>query len=313
VKGRDDALVSARSRVSAQVSASVSSTASRLVKDWREGSRRGVDVVNVVQMEQRTSFTHAELIEPKGETVTLAGTTRQLACLDRQQAQRVLEQELTSSLATFESRARNALQAREKGDYAAFTASFREATAESERCVPLVFQVATLAGGQADLSQRFWGQLKALTEAAADVRSGVRVGVKVEAPGFPDDVRQQLSRSVCEAVQSDDLTCVPAPDCGGVTHLVTVTGEANCRFGGLGHTCQPQVSLHGTECRTRRQAFLSPYAGPVLKGTNVKDEEKALRKALGNITADVVRAWVVQSLSREIPMRAAPPAGGASS
>ena len=128
--------------------------------------------------------------------------------------------------------------------------------------------------------------------------------VAVDAQGVPADEAQRLGADVAATVRDSGFAVGQANACGTSSYLLTVIvkkDESSCRYGGLGWNCSPQLGLAAKDCKSGRTAFSVPWTG-LLKGSHVKDEERALRKALSVAAGAPLKLWVRTALASELPV-----------
>jgi hypothetical protein len=253
---------------------------------------------------EKAEYKHAELITAVGKPVTSGDETFVLACLERSKAAAALGQDLVSPLAVFDSTSARAFEAGKREDRPAFAAAFREAGRASVQCLPILAQIAAL-GAQTAETRRVPEALRSLAVEAARLRSLTTFQVALDAQGVAPDLASSVAETLRQALARIGREArVGEPACApGITYGVSASLEPRCHWGSLGHTCAPQLQLTGRECSTQRVAFELGFTDPrQVSGSDLREADRALRRALGQLTAGLLEPRLRTALSTELPI-----------
>jgi hypothetical protein len=302
-----DAHQTARQRALADLASQIQVQVRAQLISNEQFTRRGTKTLDTEHVESKIDVTTTmNLVGAQSlESCEEKGTFYLLLGLDRAKARSTLLAELRPTLGRFHAAQARAEEALQRLDRPGFTAAWLEARQAGAASLPLAAQIGALGPMPAEV-QRIGTDLGAIAAAGSQLRAQTSFQVALEAPGVPADlasstaelVRQVLARLSREATLGD-AACSPS----SATYRVEVRLDPRCHWGSLGHSCAPQVQVIATECAGGRRIFEAGLGDPKqIAATDSRDADRALRKALGLLTAERVEARLKEALATELPL-----------
>lgn len=275
----------------------------RVIETSRKNGLLSSERTVTEKFEQRARFAHAELIRPVGATAELGRETHALACLDRAAASAALERDLAPSLAAFRASCRRAREATDRQDSAGFASAYRAATQAAISGLAVVAQLRALARpstAEAELDR----ESADLVEQASRFRAAASFRLAVTGD-VPDDLRRVVADAFRGALATVAREVRLADDCGNASravYLVRVRAEGDCRWGTLGHTCRPRFGVHAEQCTSGRVVLDASVHPAELGASDARDPERALRKAIRPLSAELIEPSLREAFAAELPL-----------
>jgi len=301
--GRFDAEARARAAVARRISSAIAVETERVAQLARaDGEDRSSRSLKQVIREQ-ADFRHAELIRIAGAPAQRGDEAWALACLDREEALEVLRREMEASLARFESAAARARAAIATKDAPGFTQAFTESVSLEPELLPRLAQMRAIAAEPPAEERAVAAAVRELHLEAGRIRGDAIIRLQLRAADVPADLRDAVLESFRAAVSDLGLRAVVTRDgaCAPGSHLVRVDVEPSCRWGSLGHACRPKFAVEGEACDSHRVAFQAGF-DDLTQGTDAREIERALRKALGRIDREKLKGKLRDLLGAEFPL-----------
>ena len=307
VDGREEAEARARAAVVRRLGSEIAVATDRMVELSRKDGVLSTDRTLRQRFKEEAKFRHGELVALVGEPALHDGQTYAFACLDRAIAAATLERELDRPLAAFDEAAGRAERAAGQGAHAPFAAAHREAAALAPGVLVLLGQLHAVLGAPPAAEAPFRERWKQLFVREQELRASVAVRLHVQGEELPIELRANVVEALraafvelgVPATVGDGAACTTA-DRG--LYLVRVEAAAGCAWGALGHTCRPRLVARVQECSTQRLVFDAGLLPEGLRGTDGRDPERALRKALRDVTVARVAPELQRLLGGELPL-----------
>ncbi len=303
-----DAEQAAKGRLIEQLNSEIESETVRAMERIKQNTNVDVRVKITSKIKHASRFEHGHLVQLIGQPHKHQGRHYALACLERDALVRIYDADLKRGLAQFNEAHSQAMQAVEEGHNAAFTAAWRLAQKEADGVNGIFVEVRVVQEQPSALEEEFRAAWHTLLQHKIQIQSQeVLIAFKAD-----EDFNSQLSRNLEEnlrqAIMDMGLTVRPATiscdDLKKPTYLVEVLAESGCRWGGLGHSCTPNLQITTRHCGghvAQRVIFESNLQDAKAKGTDPRKKEKALSKAIKKMKKETFSALLSKSFASEIP------------
>ena len=302
--GPEDARAIARSRVAKQINSTLSSEVERVVQIVASGKSVRREKSFREEIVETSEFRHAHLIRDDFQVGVRRKEYFALACLDRKKAAQAVRGELGEVLPSFEAAAKRAVEAADAVRFSDFTIALTQAERRLPEVLVVLAQLSAIARRQSEEESTVREQWARLQRAASRMRQEISLSIAVSAPDLPPEATSQLTDGLRNAFSELGLDATGSVgSCSGVlSHVVRVGAVPNCRWGDLGHSCAPAVTVEGQPCANGSSKFNLVIEGKDLRGVDGRSAELALKKALRKFTSERMRTQLVQALSGLLPL-----------
>lgn len=307
VEGVEDAEAQARAAVARQISSSIESEVERVVTAVGTGDDTQMGRSLKRSVAESSRFSHNELIvaKPPHGLDDERGEYFALVCLNRMKATSVIDGESREAIARLETALSSAEAAKQAGDMPMFTRAFRDARKEAPRAFSSMALMHALRGAADPRASTLTASYASLIAEATRIRHAARVTVSMDADGMDAAHKSALTALLRTSLEPaglplsvDDKPCTKKD--AGRTH-VNVKGQANCKWGSLGHMCKPVFVVAATACgETPRTLLESSLEGA--GGVHAKDPNKALEKAVAGTSFVSVGQELTRAIRSEVPV-----------
>jgi hypothetical protein len=306
-EGVEDAEAQARASVARQISSSIESEVDRVVTAVVTGDESQMNRSLKKSVVESSRFSHNELIvaKPPHAFDPERGEYFALVCLNRLKAVSVVENEARDPIARLETALASAETARANGDVPMFTRAFRDARQHAPRAFSSLALLHALRGASDPRGGALTAGFAGVVAEASRIRHAARVTLSMDADGMDDAQKSALVSHLRTSLEGTGLPLsVDEKPCGktdkGRTH-VNVKGQANCKWGSLGHMCKPIFVVAATACgEAPRKLLESSLEGA--GGVHAKDPNKALEKAVAGTKFDAVASELTRVIHSEVPI-----------
>ena len=302
--GPEDARAIARSRVAKQINSTLTSEVERVVNIVSSGKSVQREKSFKEEIVETSEFRHAHLIRDDFEVGKRRKEYFALACLDRKEAAAAVRGELGEVLPGFDGAAKRAIEAADAARFSDFTIALTQAERRLPEVLVVLAQLSAIgrqrSGEEAGVREQ-WARLQ---RAASRMRQEISISLAVSAPDLPPEATSQLTDGLRNAFSELGLDATGSlGSCSGVlSHVARVEAVPNCRWGDLGHSCAPAVTVEGQPCANGSSKFNLVIQGRDLRGVDGRSAELALKKALRKFTSERMRSQLVQALSGLLPL-----------
>ena len=304
----EDAEQAAKGRLTQQLNSQIESETVRAMERIKKNTNVDVRIKLTSNIKQSSRFEHGELVRLMGQPHKHQGRHYALACLERDALVRIYDADLKQGMAQFAEANTQAVQGFDAGNNAAFTTAWRMAQKEADKVNSIFVQVRVVQEEPSELEEEFRAAWNSLLQNKIEIQSQeVLIAFKAD-----DDFSSQLGRDAEEklrqAIMDMGLTVRPATaSCGDLkkpTYVIEVLAESGCRWGGLGHSCKPNLQITTRHCGgpvAERVVFKANLEDPKAKGSDPRKKEKALSKAIKKMNKDTFATLLSKSFASEIP------------
>jgi len=303
-KSMDDARNVAKSKVVSSIKTSIQVERQRVSRVQRGGGQdfSKTDYSQVIT--QKSAFRHLELIRTIEEK-DIGDRHFAYVCLDLREAAEAIDQDLRRAWPNLQRGSERALMAAARNDRAAFMSSYAYLNDTIEESASLLVEYRAVAHTGSSLETQIDQIREKLAIAARDLTSRVSIGLSVNTGG-PRATAQKLAGTFRTALSRLGLGTVrQQATCKGSdapTYALTVSILASCTWGGMGHTCEPSLSLEGRDSKSGQIVFDTSLEDQHLRASANSSKEDALAKALGKIKPTEIQFPLRELLSSEIPI-----------
>jgi len=306
-EGVEDAEAQARASVARQISSTIDSEVDRVVTALVASDSSQMNRSLKKSVVESSSFSHNELIVAKPPHAFDPARSEYFAlvCLNRMKATNVIDGESRDSIGQLETAIASAETARQNGDVPMFTRAFRDARQHAPRAFSSLALMHALRGANDPRSAALTAGFAGVMAEASRIRHAARVTLSMDADGMDEAQKGALVSHLRTSLEPTGLPLsVDEKPCGkadkGRTH-VNVRGQANCKWGSLGHMCKPVFVVAATACgEAPRKLLESSLEGA--GGVHAKDPQKALEKAVAGTKFDGVASELTRVIHAEVPL-----------
>ena len=303
----EDAEQAAQGRLIEQLNSEIESETVRAMERIKKNTNVDVRVKITSNIKHVARFEHGHLVQLMGQPHQHQGRHYALACLERDALVRMYDADLMRGMAQFTQAHTQAVQAFKEGNNAAFTTAWRMAQKEADGVNGIFVEVRVVQEQPSELEEEFRAAWNSLLQYKIEIQSQeVLIAFKTD-EDFSSQLGRDAEEKLRQAIMDMGLTVRPAKaSCGDLkkpTYLIEVLAESGCRWGGLGHSCTPNLQITTRHCGgnvAERVVFESNLEDPKAKGSDPRKKEKALSKAI-KMNKDTLRRYY-RSFASEIPL-----------
>ena len=247
-----------------------------------------------------SQFEHNELIRIV-DSSTAPDAARALACLDRQEAAQMLEEEIAPQLRRHKTAVKRAQQARDAGDTQAFSSAYLEAVDAHRRARPGLVQARTILGGVPPEHAALDRDHTRLQQWAAAVRSETKLcvaGTRNEDTAAVEAVLPSLARLGLSATAANRCTA----GCAAALTLAWNSGCPDKRSSFGLWVCKPSLSVEVTSCASDRTLASGTVQDKAMNGSGNR-KDLAQRQTLDRLNSERLDAPLGRGLSSVLPIQ----------
>jgi hypothetical protein len=251
-----------------------------------------------------TSFSHNELIRNLIPPMEYEGKYYMLACLNKEEAGKVLRADLQPKMDHFSSVYSKTLKQYDDGNLSGFTTQYNQLRSLSSDIVPDLYIIRSVTGKVSRSEKKYRSQWNDVDDKANDIRSKTTIGITMNADDVDASTVQSIQDAIRKGFEGNGLNVVDSVDgcTDEISHLANITLQNNCNPpGSMGIICKPSLEIIITHCTTNEGITIG-IRDKQLSGQDYYKEEKALSNALKKLDKMNVKQILNQEINGFFPL-----------
>jgi hypothetical protein len=307
-QGAADAEEAARARLVRMLNSSISVETKRFMRTVQKNQDVSFESGFIQKVSSRSEFRHDNLIQPVNIPVENNGTTWVFVCMSKERAAEALREDFIEQFSLFKTANTRAFQTMNEQDNAAFTVAYRQAAGYVPALLTGIGALTSIGVEVREEEAQFRPAWVALQADAASIRAA-QIQLHWQSDGFSAMDSQKSMETFQTALgQLGFATGVGDDSCPKTEkpsfYVLSVRATNGCEWGGLGFVCQPAFHVTAHQCtRTnKRNVFESNISVSSARGLDSRKEDKALSRALVNLTPEAITPLLRESFSSQLPL-----------